>query len=485
MARADAAAISGGVPGIALMENAGAAVAAAIRRRFRPLPTLVLCGPGNNGGDGFVVARRLEQAGWGVRVALLGERDSLRGDAALAAARWRGPVQPVAAEVVAGAGLVVDALFGAGLARPLGGAARATLEAATASGAPLVAVDLPSGVAGGTGTVLGYAPPAALTVTFFRLKPGHLLLPGRELCGEIVCAEIGIPAGVLDAVKPATWRNDPALWRALLPRPAAADHKYSRGHLTILGGATMTGAGRLAARAARRAGAGMVSLLAPGSAAAAACRAGDPGLIVHEITADPGLEAGAGAAAELAPYLEDARRSVWLAGPGGGVSAGLRAGVEAILSAGRAAVLDADALTVFAGEAAALGRLVRAPAILTPHAGEFARLFGPAGADRLAAVRAAAAVSGAVVLLKGSDSVVAAPDGRAAINHNAPATLATAGTGDVLAGIAAALLGQGMPAFEAAAAAAWLHGASAARMGPGLIAEDVIEALPAVHASLC
>ncbi|MCC7427647.1 MAG: NAD(P)H-hydrate dehydratase [Alphaproteobacteria bacterium] len=475
MARADAFAIAAGMPGIALMENAGRAVARAIRRRFRPVPTLVLCGPGNNGGDGFVIARRLEEAGWGVRVALLGARDALAGDAVLAASRWRGAVARLGPDAVRGAGLIVDALFGAGLARPVAGAARATLEAAAASGGPIVAVDLPSGVNGATGAVLGYAAPAALTVTFFRLKPGHLLQPGRALCGETVCAEIGIPAAALAAAAPDTWRNDPALWGAALraAQPDAASHKYSRGHLTILGGAVMTGAARLAARAARRAGAGMVTLLVPPEAAGI-YRAGDPGVIVHGLDGPD----------TLAAMLADARRTTWLLGPGAGVSEALAAQVAAVLGAGRRTVLDADALTAFAGRAELLSALVQAPAILTPHAGEFARLFGPLGEDRLAAARAAARQSGAVVLLKGSDSIIAAPDGTARINANAPSTLATAGTGDVLAGIAAAFLAQGLDATDAAPAAAWVHAEAASRAGAALIAEDVIEALPGVFTAL-
>lgn len=458
MARADRLAIAAGTPGIALMENAGRAVTRAILRRFRPCPTVVLAGPGNNGGDGFVVARRLEEAGWPVRVALYGEPEALRGDAARAAARWRGPLVPLSPAALAGAGLVVDGLFGAGLARPIEGVAAETIRAIRV---PVVAIDLPSGVAGDTGAVLGVAPQAVLTVTFFRLKPAHLLLPGRDLCGEVVCAPIGIPASVLDAIVPKTARNDPALWRPWLRRPASQDHKYSRGTVTIVAGPAMTGAARLAARAARRSGAGLVTIAAPDAASAAACRAGDPGVIVTE--------------ASLQALLADERRQVWLVGPGGGERAPDIA--RAVLAAGRSLVADADALR---GPPEAL----RGIAIATPHAGEFARLFGPPGQDRIAAVREAARRLDGVVLLKGSDTIIAAPDGRVAINSAAPAWLATGGTGDVLAGIAAALLAQGMPPFAAAAAAAWLHARAAERAGPHLIAEDLPDHLPAVLAGL-
>jgi NAD(P)H-hydrate epimerase len=457
MARADAAAIAGGVPGIVLMEHAGRAVERAIRRRFRPCPTVVLCGPGNNGGDGFVVARRLHEAGWPVRVALLGARDRLAGDAALAASRWRGPVEPLAPAAVARAHLVVDAVFGAGLARPVEGMVAETFAACRA---PVVAVDLPSGVAGDTGAVLGTAPQAALTVTFFRLKPAHLLRPGRDLCGEVVCAGIGIPEAVLEGIAPRLFRNDPALWRTALRRPGPGDHKYSRGALTIVAGAAMTGAARLAARGARRAGAGLVTIACPDAASAAACRAGDPGVIVVE--------------APVTELLGDLRRQVWLVGPGGGM--GAPATAAAILAAGRTLVADADALR---GPPEALA----GAALVTPHEGEFARLFGAPG-DRLGAARAAAARLFGAVLLKGSDTIIAAPDGRAAITADAPAWLATAGTGDVLAGIAAALVAQGMPPWEAGCAAAWAHAAAARRAGAYMIAEDLADHLPAVLAAV-
>ena len=458
MAQADRLTIAAGMPGSVLMENAGRAVTRAILRRFRPCPTVVVAGPGNNGGDGFVVARRLEEAGWPVRVALLGERNGLRGDAALAAARWHGPLVPLAPQALAGAGLVVDALFGAGLARPIEGAAAETIRAIAA---PVVAIDLPSGVAGDSGQVLGLAPQAVLTVTFFRLKPAHLLLPGRDLCGEVVCAPIGIADWVLDRIAPKTFRNDPVLWRHHLSPPRATDHKYSRGTVTIVSGPAMTGAARLAAHAARRAGAGLVTISAPDAASAAACRSGEPGVIVTE--------------APLEGLLADDRRRVWLVGPGGGERAAEIA--RTVLAAGRTLVADADALR---GTLEAL----RGSAIVTPHMGEFARLFGPPGADRLAAVREAARRLDGVVLLKGSDTIIAGPDGRAAITPAAPAWLATGGTGDVLAGIAAALLARGLPAFEAASAAAWLHARAAERAGLHLIAEDLADHLPPVFAGL-
>ena len=449
MAVADHAAVAAGRPVAWLMENAGRAVARAVRARLAPCRALVLCGPGNNGGDGYVAARHLQQAGWPVAVAALAPPV---GEAAAAAASWRGPRADFAVAELRRADLVIDAVFGAGLARDVAAPVAEVLGAARR----LVAVDVPSGLDGGTGQVRGFAPPASFTVTFFRRKPGHLLLPGRTLCGEVVLADIGLPDAVLDRVRPRTFHNGPALWR--LPRPAPESHKYARGHVTVLGGAAMTGAARLAAVAARRGGAGMVTIAA--EAGGDLYRAGEPGTIVD--------------GRPLAELLQDPRRNAWVCGPGLGLAAA-RAALPVLLAAGRRTVVDADAL---AACAEAPERL-RGATVLTPHAGEFARVFGPAGADRLAATRAAAARTGAVVLLKGADTIIAAPDGRAAINDSAPPWLATAGSGDTLAGLIAALLAQGMDPWHAACAGAWLHGRAGVQAGPHLIAEDLAAAIPA------
>jgi NAD(P)H-hydrate epimerase len=475
MYAADAAAIAAGIPGTRLMEAAGGAVADAAASRWRPCPVAILCGPGNNGGDGFVAARHLAEAGWPVRVGLLGDRAALAGDAAWAASGWSGPVEPAAPALLEGAGLVVDALFGAGLARPLAGSTADLVEGVRASGLPVVAVDVPSGVHGDSGQVLGTAAPAVLTVTFFRRKPGHLLLPGRMLCGEVVVADIGIPDGVLDAIGPALAANHPDLWLDALPVPRPDQHKYDRGHAVVWGGARMTGAARLAARAARRVGAGLLTVTCPPEAAAIYA-AGDPGLIVEP----------AGTPSAFARYLADPRRNAVLVGPGAGTGPTTRtrtlAALGAAKSGGGAVVLDADALTAFAGRKEELFAGLTGRCVLTPHEGEFGRLFGDrlfdGPGDKVARTRRAAAEAGAVVLLKGADTVVAAPDGRAAICADAPPDLATAGSGDVLAGMVLGLLAQRMPAFEATLAAAWLHGEAARAVGPGLIAEDLPEALP-------
>jgi ADP-dependent NAD(P)H-hydrate dehydratase / NAD(P)H-hydrate epimerase len=449
MGQADALSQQLGVPGPALMANAGRAVARAVRRRFRPCRALLLAGPGNNGGDGYVAARLLAQAGWPVAVASLSPPRA-GSDAALAAELWRGPISAFTPAEASRAELVIDAVFGAGLARDVDGVPAESLRAARR----VVAVDVPSGVDGATGAVRGFAPQAAMTVTFFRLKPGHLLLPGRDLCGELVLADIGLPEAALAQVRPRTFLTQPGLWT--LPRPREDGHKYSRGHTTVLGGATMTGAARLAAEAARRVGTGLVTIAALGRGDL--YRGGSPGLLVSD--------------APLSELLADTRRQVWVCGPGQGCEA-VRQALPMLLRAGRLVVCDADVFTAFAGIPDAL----RGAAILTPHAGEFARMFGRPGADRLAAVRAAAARTGAVVLLKGSDTIIAAPDGRAAISASAPPWLATAGAGDVLAGMIAGLLAQGVAAWEAACAGAYLHGRAALRAGPWLVVEDLLSVL--------
>ena len=464
MYRADALAVQTGVSSLTLMENAGRAVAEEIARRYGARPVLVLCGPGNNGGDGFVVARLLKRWGWPVRLALLGDRHSLKGDAAAMAALWEGETEQ--GVVIGGARLIVDALFGAGLSKPFPADLAGAINGA---GVPVVAVDVPSGLDGLTGLPRGAAVRADVTVTFFRRKPGHLLLPGRILCGEVVVADIGIPESVLQEIRPTTWINT----EIRLSGPSPAGHKYGRGHAVVVsGGPLNTGAARLAAGAALRSGAGLVTL--SGSAEA---------LAVHAAQ----LSAVMLSDADLATLLSDRRKNAVCIGPAAGVGEDTRDKVDAVLMSGAAAVLDADALTSFgdAGESERLFRLVGLvpgrPVVMTPHAGEFSRLFKgltEEGDSRLEVARKAAALSGAVVILKGADTVIAAPDGRARVNANAPPTLATAGSGDVLAGMVTGLLAQGLDGFQAAAAAVWLHGDAASRHGPrGLTAETLLASL--------
>jgi NAD(P)H-hydrate epimerase len=468
MGDADRVTKASGIDGFGLMEAAGSAVAVAVGARWPMRPVTVLCGPGNNGGDGFVAARHLEAAGWPVQLALLGSRDKLSGEAAHAASLWKGPLVPFSPESLEGAGIVIDAIFGAGLSRPLDGKALAMVESLKVRGIPVCAVDVPSGIDGASGIILGAAAPAALTVTFFRKKPGHLLYPGRGLCGDVEVADIGIPARVLDKIVPNTWENGPDLWQGDYPWPQPEGYKYKRGEVLVLGGEAITGASRMTAKAASRAGAGIVTLAAPARVWSIYATS----LIDEIVHSFDGLK-------EFEALLADRRRNVIAIGPGAGVGASTRQFVLAALATKRVVVLDADALTSFAEAPQDLFQAIVGPCVLTPHAGEFRRLFHFEG-DKLQRTRSAAKQSNAVVVLKGPDTVIAAPDGRAIINSNAPAQLSTGGSGDVLTGFVAALLAQGMPPFEAAAAAVWLHGAAATEFGLGLVAEDLANALPAV-----
>jgi ADP-dependent NAD(P)H-hydrate dehydratase / NAD(P)H-hydrate epimerase len=483
-AEADKLTIAGGVPGMALMEKAGLAVADAVAARHPAgAHVTVVAGPGNNGGDGFVAARVLGERGYRVRVLLFGERARLKGDAATAAQHWTGPTAAATPAALGSADVIIDALFGAGLDRPIAGPARAMIEAVNACAVPVVAVDLPSGINGASGAVMGVAVRASETVTFFRRKPGHLLLPGRLHCGPVTVADIGIRENVLATVKPATFVNDPELWAAVFPVPRIDAHKYARGHAVVVsGGMASTGAARLAARGALRAGAGLATIASPRAALAVNAAAN---LAVMVRPADT--------PAQLAALLSDERLNALVMGPGGGVGGAMREMVQAALAGPRAVVLDADALTSFAENPQplffAVAKRQGYATILTPHEGEFARIFKRLDEVRnlnskLERARAAAFASGAVVLLKGPDTVIAAPDGRAAITENAPPWLATAGAGDVLAGMIAGLAAQGVPGFEAASAAAWLHGEAGKDAGPGLISEDLPEALPGIYRQL-
>ena len=478
MGKADELTIAGGTPGITLMEAAGLAVAEAVHDLL-PLGgrVLVMVGPGNNGGDGFVAARLLAEAGFEVTVGLLTARDRLKGDAAFAAAAWTGTSKGLSTTLVSGADIVVDALFGAGLDRPVEGMAAQTIAAVNRSGLPVVAVDLPSGIDGRTGKILGTAIKATCSVTFFRLKPGHLLTPGRFHAGRRLVADIGIGAQVLSTIQPKTAWNRPGLWS--LPPLAAEGHKYDRGHAVVVSGPAMrTGAARLAARAALRVGAGLVSMASPVDALAVNA-AHLTAVMLLPMNGPEGLSA----------ILADKRRNAVALGPALGIGAEGMALVEAALASTTAVVIDADGLTSFAGAPEKLFSAIRKrrqPVVLTPHEGEFARLFADLAKieAKLERARRAAAASGAIVVLKGADTVVADPDGRACIADNAPPALASAGSGDVLSGMVVGLLAQGMAGYEAASAAVWMHGAAANTIGRGLIAEDLPDALPAVFSQI-
>ncbi|MBV9395424.1 MAG: NAD(P)H-hydrate dehydratase [Methylobacteriaceae bacterium] len=490
MAKADRLASISGISSMSLMEAAGAAVARVAARRLYAnggRRAAVLCGPGNNGGDGYVAGRVLREFGFDVRIASLGSPSKLKGDAAEAALRWNAKTAALGDLTLEDVDLVVDALFGAGLARHLEGRAKQTVEQLDAwggsTGRPIVATDVPSGLDGTTGEARGACLHATETVTFFRLKPGHLLLPGRTFCGHLTLADIGIPASVLGEIAPQTLVNGPDLWGPALRLPKLGGHKYTRGHaLVVSGRMPETGAARLAARGALRAGAGLVTVASPRGA-----------LAVHAASLTAIMVRESDGPVGLSKVLADPRKNAVVLGPGLGVGEETCALVEtALVPAGaekrRAHVLDADALTSFAGHPerlfAAIGT-AGGPVVLTPHEGEFARVFKQLRAlPKVERAREAARRSGATIVLKGADTVVAAGDGRAAIAHNAPPWLGTAGAGDVLAGMIAGLLAQGMPGFEAAAAGVWMHGQGAKHFGPGLVSEDLPEMLPKVWAEL-
>ena len=483
MERADRLTIAAGTPGFALMMSAGQAVAKAAMDLVEEGPIVVVAGRGNNGGDGFVAAAELAARGRDVSIILLCERDSLQGDAALAARGWKYPVLPFNLQAIGKPALIIDALFGAGLNRPVKGDPLEMIEAVNANGAPVLAVDLPSGINGTSGAVMGAAINAVETVTFFRRKPAHLLMPGRKHCGHVRVADIGIDPRVLEEIRPQTSENVPQSWQGFFPVPQIDGHKYARGHAVVLSGElASTGAARLAARGALRAGAGLVTVASPRDA-----------LAVNAAALTAVMVRPFDTPVEFADMASDRRLNSIVIGPGAGVSERTRDLVHTALSAKRGLVLDADALTSFAEAPERLFESIKAAeggqVVLTPHEGEFPRLFSDIsnkhpGRSKLERVRDAAERSGAVVLLKGPDTVVASPDGRASIASNAPPWLATAGAGDVLAGMIAAMLAQGVPAFEAACIGVWLHGEAAGEAGPGLIAEDLPEVLPAVFRRL-
>ena len=483
MERADQLTIAAGTPGFALMMSAGQAVAEAAMDLAGEGPIVVVAGRGNNGGDGFVAAAELAARGREVSVVLLCERDSLQGDAASAARGWKYPVLPFNPQALGKPALIIDALFGAGLNRPVKGEPHEMIEAINANGAPVLAVDLPSGINGTTGFVMGAAVRATETVTFFRRKPAHLLLPGRMHCGRVRLVDIGIGTSVLDEIRPQTFENTTDTWRASFPVPRMDGHKYARGHAVVLSGEmASTGAARLAARGALRAGAGLVTVASPRGA-----------LAVNAAALTAVMVRAVDTPIEFAELLADRRFNAGVIGPGAGLGERTRDFVHTALSARKHLVLDADALTSFAEAPDRLFESIKtapdAQVVLTPHEGEFPRLFSDIsnknpGRSKLERVRDAAARSGAVVLIKGADTVVAAPDGRATIASNAPPWLATAGAGDVLAGIIAAMLAQGVAAFEAASIGVWMHGEAAREAGPGLIAEDLPETMPAVFRHL-
>ncbi len=423
-----------GIPIDVLIERAGLKVAEEIVRRYGARKTVVLCGPGNKGRDGVVAARHLKSWGWPIRIG----------------------------DEIGDAELIIDALYGSGLNRDF---PQRLADAINSAGVPVISIDVPSGLDGLTGHPRGASITANLTITFFRKKPGHVLLPGRSLCGEVVVCDIGIPVSLLDGQDITVWENT----KSETPILAADGHKYRRGHALIISGSKFqTGASRLAANAALKIGAGLVTIAGKADA-----------LRVHAAQLSAVMLAEAKTTNDLANILVDKRINTVCIGPAAGVGAKTRNNVKVVLESGAAVVLDADAITSFSSNGKQLFNLIQSirkrPVVMTPHEGEFARIFDIALPSKLDRARAAAKLSGAVIILKGADTVIAHPDGRAKINANAPPGLATAGSGDVLSGIVTGLLAQDMGDFEAACAAVWFHGEAAQKLGMATFtAEDLL-----------
>ncbi len=477
MYEADRLANSDITKSIDLMENAGVRVVEIINQQWPQVHNVtVLCGPGNNGGDGYVIARLLAGQGCSVRLINVVPGCQLKGDAAIAAQLYEGLVESWSKPALVNTDLIVDAMFGAGLSRNVAGDLKQIVVEINQANTPIISIDIPTGINGDSGDVCGSAVKADHTVTFFRRKPGHILFPGRSYCGELHVKNIGIPSAILATIKPNCYANEPELWRECLPQETPDQHKYTRGHvLAISGGRGKTGACRLAARAALRAGAGLVTVASPPQALdenAAQLTA----IMVKEFSGE----------SELHDLLQDKRITGCVIGPGAGVNEQTRRNVEVILNSAARTVIDADGMTSFAdhGQTAALFDAIKKQpqrdVVLTPHQGEFNRLFGKLAGNKLDATRKAAVLTGAIIVFKGPDTVIATPDGMAAINANAPASLATAGSGDVLAGIISGLMARKMPGFYAACAGVWIHARAASLFGPGLIAEDLTEMLPKV-----
>lgn len=472
MGQVDRDAAASGVDSHGLMERAGQAVAAAALRRYPGAGRFVVfCGPGNNGGDGYVAARALRDSGCAIKVFHLGDPDRLQGDAAEARRRFAASSEPLEIYRPDSGDVIIDALFGAGLDRDVPAAVASLIEAVNSAGLPVIAVDLPSGLCGRRGLPLGASFKAEFTVTFMTRKPGHLLMPGRALCGETSVFDIGIPRRIIAAQLSRLAVNGAGLWQDDLPKPDSAAHKFTRGHLAVFsGGPTATGAARLSAQAGLTSGAGLVTVVTPPNAALVNATALTAVMVKSVANTD-----------DLAGWLKDRRVSAAVIGPGFGVGDKARHFVRALAEAGIPMVLDADGITSFEDAPEALfAAFAAGPArlVLTPHEGEFRRLFPDLAADeRLSKVEralAAAKRAHAVVLYKGADTVIADPAGNAVINDNAPPWLATAGSGDVLAGIIGGLLAQAVAPFAAAAAGAYLHGEAGHRAGRGLTAETLI-----------
>jgi ADP-dependent NAD(P)H-hydrate dehydratase / NAD(P)H-hydrate epimerase len=478
MAEADSLVIESGVSGFDLMKRAGEGVADFIHIYYPGRNVLVLCGSGNNGGDGFIAAKKLQNGGHNVRLACLAPKDKLKNDALRAAQQWDGEIFPFENLTIDSGELIVDAVFGTGLVRDFIPPVKEIFEQIKNLNSDVVAVDIPSGVNGSTGESLSLTPHARHTITFCRRKIGHVLLPGREFSGTVHVVDIGIPDEVVEQVGSTATENRPHLWRSSLRRKTASCHKYDYGHAILYGGPRMTGAACMSAYAALRTGAGVCTIVANPDTADI-YRHYMPNIMYEPIEALKDFDT----------HLADGRRNAVLMGPGAGQEnrADLKRLIESVCKRrDRKIVLDADALTVFADNPEVLYRMLRnrENVVLTPHEGEFAKIFPGIQGTKIERAEQASVLTNATIVLKGFESVIAAPGRKSVVNTYSSPYLATAGSGDVLAGIIVGFIAQNVPVFESSCAAVWLHSEAARAFGPGLVATDIIELIPAIIGKL-
>jgi len=469
MKKADLKAIADGIPAIELIDTAARGLAKIIEDNFPPAPILFLNGPGNNGADGFIAADYLKKAGWDVRCACTVKRAELKNDAKVSVERWQGDIEPLNSNLgLKNAAIVVDCIYGTGYSGVLPPEIVTLFDKIRMRKLQVVAADVPSGMNATTGITSPGALKPDVTVAFCRKKIAHVIMPSKEFCGKVRVADVQIPDATIAASGGTVFENDPALWLKDFPIPGPNTHKFERGHVVVYGGSEKTGAARLGAAAAQRAGAGLVSIATRPDAKQ-----------IYEMFRASIMTDSWTTAEEFRALLRDERKNAVLIGPGAGADDALRDAVRATLDFNKAAVLDADVFTAFKDNAKELfTRLSPDRHVLTPHEGEFERLFGTLDGNKLERAVKAAKLSNAVIVLKGSDTIIAAPDGTAVINTNAPSTLATAGSGDVLAGLITGLMAQGMKPFMAAAAGVWLHSETARNLGLGMASEDIITYTP-------
>jgi NAD(P)H-hydrate epimerase len=478
MRHADHLTIESGVSGFDLMLSAGQAVANMAHEKWPDLTVIILCGGGNNGGDGLVAGKFLHDMGADVRVFTLKSSLLQKGDAKKASGFWDGKTEKlknlIKANDLSDNVLIIDALFGIGFCGRLNSDVSVALDFVKHKGWPVLAIDVPSGIDGDALTIDPHTLRVVATVTFFRKKICHVLMPTMAQCGEISVHDIGISGDVIGDFDIELYENTPFVWKDRIPQKTSRDHKYNHGHCVILGGAKMTGAARMAANAAMRIGAGACSIVAPDKESAHIYQEAEPHLMVESLSLEK--------AGTFEKHIQDERRNAVLIGPGAGLEdiTNLKAAILKTLESDKAVILDADALSCFEDEPQTLLQAMTAKTIITPHEGEFKRLFPALEGARLDRVRQAITMTKAVIVLKGADTLIAQNNQPVFVNTHASPHLATAGAGDVLAGMICGLSARRMSAFDGARAACWIHGEASLQCGAGLVAPDLIDEIPAI-----